>query len=62
LTVGDLALDGRGVSALGLRPGPHVGRLLDALREGVLEDPARTERQALAERALELAAAERAGG
>jgi tRNA nucleotidyltransferase (CCA-adding enzyme) len=62
LTVGDLALDGRGLIALGLRPGPHFGRILDALLEWVLEDPARNERQALAERALELAAAERAGG
>lgn len=52
LTVGELALDGRDLIRLGLRPGPRFGRLLDELLEWVLEDPARNRRQALEEEAL----------
>jgi tRNA nucleotidyltransferase (CCA-adding enzyme) len=62
LAVGDLALDGRGLIKLGLRPGPHFGRILDALLDWVLEDPVRNQRDLLAERALELAKGEPAGG
>jgi tRNA nucleotidyltransferase (CCA-adding enzyme) len=54
LTVGDLALDGRGLISLGLKPGPSFGRILEELLEWVLEDPARNQRDALAARALEL--------
>ena len=57
LAVGDLALDGRGLIRLGLRPGPRFGDILDALLAWVIEDPARNEREALERRALELAEA-----
>jgi len=55
LDVGALELDGRGLIQLGLRPGPHFGRILAALLEWVLDDPSRNRRDLLAERALELA-------
>jgi len=57
LAVDELALDGRGLIALGLEPGPGFGRILDDLLQWVLEDPARNERAVLSERALELAGA-----
>jgi tRNA nucleotidyltransferase (CCA-adding enzyme) len=50
LTVGDLALDGRGLIALGLKPGPRFGQVLHQLLEWVLEDPARNRPDLLAER------------
>ncbi len=62
LSVGDLEIDGRGLIALGLKPGPRFGRILDALLEWVIDDPARNTREALAERALELASAEASSG
>jgi tRNA nucleotidyltransferase (CCA-adding enzyme) len=62
LAVGDLALDGRGLIGLGLKPGPHFGRILDGLLDWVLDDPARNRPELLAERALELARTESAGG
>jgi tRNA nucleotidyltransferase (CCA-adding enzyme) len=62
LAVGDLALDGRGLIGLGLQPGPHFGRILDALLDWVLEDPSRNRPELLAERALELAAGEATRG
>lgn len=40
LTVGDLAIGGRDLIRLGLKPGPHFGDLLDGVLECVLEDPA----------------------
>jgi tRNA nucleotidyltransferase (CCA-adding enzyme) len=61
LTVGELALDGRGLVALGLSPGPEFGRILGALLGWVLEDPSRKRRELLEARALELADADRAG-
>jgi len=57
LDVGALDLDGRDLIALGLRPGPAFGRILEALLAWVLEDPSRNRRTLLAERALELAPA-----
>jgi tRNA nucleotidyltransferase (CCA-adding enzyme) len=60
--LGDLALDGRALIGLGLKPGPHFGRILDQLLDWVLEDPARNRREVLSERALELARVEAAGG
>jgi hypothetical protein len=43
-----LAVDGTDLMAeLGLEPGPEVGRLLDALLQGVLDDPSRNERATL---------------
>jgi len=62
LAVGDLAFDGRGLIGLGLKPGPHFGRILDGLLDWVLEDPARNRTDLLAERARELAATERSHG
>jgi len=53
LTVSDLALDGRGLIALGLEPGPEFGRLLEELLAWVLEDPERNVEERLAARALE---------
>jgi tRNA nucleotidyltransferase (CCA-adding enzyme) len=58
LAVGDLALDGRGLISLGLKPGPGFGTILDALLHWVLEDPERNRREVLEKRALELARAE----
>jgi tRNA nucleotidyltransferase (CCA-adding enzyme) len=58
LAVGDLALDGRGLISLGLKPGPGFGTILGALLEWVLDDPARNRRELLEKRALELAGAE----
>jgi tRNA nucleotidyltransferase (CCA-adding enzyme) len=62
LEVGSLALDGRGLIQLGLKPGPHFGRILDALLDWVLDDPARNRGDLLEERALELAAEESGRG
>jgi tRNA nucleotidyltransferase (CCA-adding enzyme) len=62
LAVGDLALDGRGLMALGLEPGPGFGRILDGLLDWVLDDPARNRRELLEARALELAAEESTDG
>ena len=56
LRVGDLALDGRDLIRLGLRPGPEFGRLLDALLARVLTDPTLNDRETLEAMALELAA------
>jgi tRNA nucleotidyltransferase (CCA-adding enzyme) len=56
LTVGDLALDGRGLKELGLRPGPAFGRILEALLDWVIEDPARNQLDLLRRRALEVSA------
>lgn len=55
LSVGDLELDGRGLISMGLKPGPQFGRILDALLDWVLEDPARNRRDLLEERAETLA-------
>jgi tRNA nucleotidyltransferase/poly(A) polymerase len=62
LDVGTLELDGRGLIQLGLRPGPHFGRILDGLLTWVLDDPARNRRELLEKRALELAAEEASRG
>ncbi len=48
LAVQDLAVQGDDVMrALGIAPGPEVGRALNALLERVLEDPALNERERL---------------
>jgi tRNA nucleotidyltransferase (CCA-adding enzyme) len=62
LAVGDLAFDGRGLIGLGLKPGPHFGRILDGLLDWVLEDPTRNRPELLAERARQLADTEQARG
>ena len=65
--VRDLAVDGDDLmEALGLQPGPEVGRLLNALLERVLEDPSRNRKEILLETARDLhrrtAAKEPGGG
>jgi len=51
LRVEDLAIDGHDVMrALGIAPGPEVGRRLEGLLEEVLEDPSRNTREWLLER------------
>jgi tRNA nucleotidyltransferase (CCA-adding enzyme) len=54
LDVSDLAVDGRDLIRMGLRPGPRFGTLLTELLQWVLEDPARNEAEMLVERAREL--------
>lgn len=53
LTIGMLAIDGRDLMKLGLRPGPLFGEVLDALLEQVLDDPALNDADALRGRALD---------
>jgi tRNA nucleotidyltransferase (CCA-adding enzyme) len=62
LSVGDLAIDGRGLVRLGLRPGPHFGEILEALLEWVLEDPSRNEVPSLEARVGELTEVAREDG
>lgn len=56
LEVGDLAIDGNDLIAMGMEPGPGIGRVLDRLLERVIDDPTENRR----ERLLELARAEEA--
>lgn len=56
LSVGDLAIDGRTLIALGLNPGPHFGEILDELMQWVLDDPARNQPKELERRVQEVAA------
>jgi tRNA nucleotidyltransferase/poly(A) polymerase len=56
LSVGDLAVDGRALIALGLSPGPHFGEILDDLLQWVLDDPDRNRPEDLERRAREVAA------
>lgn len=51
LTVGDLALSGRDLIAMGMRPGPGFGDVLAHLLDLVLNDPALNRRSILAGRA-----------
>ena len=51
LVVGDLAVDGRDLIALGLKPGPVFRDILQQLLDWVLGDPSRNERDALLLRA-----------
>ena len=54
-SVRDLAIDGVDLmEALALEEGPLIGRILDALLEEVLEDPARNDRATLLRRAAEI--------
>lgn len=55
LSVRDLAIDGTDLMReLGIEPGPAVGRILDALLEEVIEEPARNEPDGLIRRSREL--------
>jgi tRNA nucleotidyltransferase (CCA-adding enzyme) len=49
LAVGDLALDGRDLIRMGMKPGPHFRDVLDGLLERVLEDPSLNDPDRLAE-------------
>ena len=52
--LGDLAIDGGDLLAVGFTEGPEVGRALAALLDDVLSDPARNTPEWLRERAQEL--------
>ncbi|MHB8641304.1 MAG: CCA tRNA nucleotidyltransferase [Gaiellaceae bacterium] len=54
--VGDLAVDGADLIAVGYREGPRLGAALERLLDEVVEDPRRNERGRLLERAQELLA------
>ncbi|MDX1566895.1 MAG: CCA tRNA nucleotidyltransferase [Longimicrobiales bacterium] len=45
----DLALDGRDLIRMGLKPGPHFGEILNHLLQRVLDDPSLNEAEALGE-------------
>lgn len=47
LATSDLAINGRDLKALGLKPGPHFGEILDTLLLRVLEDPDLNDRDTL---------------
>jgi tRNA nucleotidyltransferase (CCA-adding enzyme) len=49
----DLAVDGNDLIKLGFRPGPQLGRILHALLDGVVEEPALNTREQLLARAKE---------
>ena len=48
LTVGDLALGGKDLIRMGMKPGPHFGRVLEGLLERVLDDPRLNDAETLA--------------
>lgn len=54
LSVGALALNGRDLIRLGLRPGPNFGHILDDLLDYVLADPTRNRPELLESRVQEL--------
>lgn len=54
LTVKDLALDGRDLIRLGLKPGPGFRTILEGLLEWVLEDPRRNGPESLQDEVLRL--------
>lgn len=58
LTVGELAISGRHLIGLGLKPGPHFGVILEALLDRVLADPGANDEERLTQWALELAEAQ----
>ncbi|MGM0668212.1 MAG: CCA tRNA nucleotidyltransferase [Gemmatimonadota bacterium] len=49
----DLALDGRRLIAMGMKPGPRFGTILDALMDQVLEDPSLNDPDTLEDLVLE---------
>ena len=62
LEIGDLAIDGDDLRRLGVRPGPSMGAILHALRDAVIEDPARNVPDELLARARAMRAGERERG
>ncbi len=61
LSVKDLAIGGRDLMVMGVPEGPAIGRILRALLEKVLDEPAFNERDTLLAEARRLIAQERAG-
>lgn len=55
LTVGDVAIGGQDLKAMGLRPGPLFGEILRTLLDEVIEDPTKNEPAYLLARAKEIA-------
>jgi tRNA nucleotidyltransferase/poly(A) polymerase len=47
ITTGELAIGGRELKGLGMKPGPEFGAILDALLQRVLDDPSLNERDRL---------------
>jgi tRNA nucleotidyltransferase (CCA-adding enzyme) len=47
VAIADLAIDGDDLAAIGITPGPIVGKILSALLDEVLTDPARNTRESL---------------
>lgn len=47
IAIADLAVDGDDLVAAGIAPGPTIGKILVALRDAVLDDPARNTREVL---------------
>lgn len=45
VTIKDLAVNGRDLMALGINPGPELGRILQELLENVMEEPERNEKE-----------------
>jgi len=56
LSVKDLAISGRDLVGLGLRPGPLFGEILRTLLDEVVEDPGLNQRETLLDRARDIAA------
>lgn len=54
LSIRDLAISGRDLMELGLRPGPLFGEILRTLLDEVVEDPALNQRETLLERARDI--------
>jgi len=55
IELADLALDGEDLSAVGITPGPRLGRVLQALLDRVIGDPTLNTREDLLELALSVA-------
>ncbi len=54
VTLRDLCIGGRDIMALGVNPGPEIGRILKMLLEQVLEEPERNTKEFLLKRAEEM--------
>ena len=59
LEIKDLAIDGDDLIAAGIPPGPHLGKILEALLDAVLENPSRNQRDWLLQEARRLYATTR---
>lgn len=54
LSISDLAIGGKELAALGVKPSPEMGRILEALLEEVMEEKIENTKEALEGRALQL--------